>query len=1381
MTYNNTFDSEKNYESVRYQFGQKPVSQEFNEAQSITKDQLSKALNTLFDSGFIYEGLDLLNSTLTSITLSSGTVHLDGFGRGFASSSLDISGVVGDEVEIFANVTYTNVTSTDDVDLVHPLQPDLPVANRAKAITQLTVGDPDLQSNPPSFISRVKSKILTYNKSTGILTRIVTNLGKFINLSNLPGQINVTQVAPGSIDTSQLDIQVDGLSILDALALRMEDANGSFLASGGAVIYEDNIITGSPQGVRLRIEALRAYIDGFLVKKDGDQKLYLDHTDTVKTRANESKVYSTGTLTYSLGKRPAKDLLALDGDVTVTDLDINRSLSGNLDTIPAPYNPVVSITSVTQSGGGPFVQGVDYQLSGDDIEWISGNRPTAGTTYQTTFVYRRAFVIPTDVDLGADRKTLVFTGTVLPNNTSSFQATYTYYIPRIDSISLNKEGVIEVYKGSPEDVPQRPVLPEKRFELARISLPAGTNLGNTFLSTNGYPVAGASNIDFRNIQIVASKMREHQQRYVDLKNLAFNDSINTALNYFVTKDPSLTKKGVFADGFYDDRLSDYGLVTQNMVFNSEQQRGEGSRTSSIQIMDRAVGTPLNAKFHGENFLTLDYSEVAWLDQPKYSGEINVDPFLISESPRFINCPNRNLVKGQTLTIEGRNWNFGENDIAFYINEIQLTSIVIITGSAGGSSDTVTPDASGSFIVEFVAPDTLPIGYRLIKAESLITGNNASTLLGIQTSATPLPASTMPPPPPEPACNALRRRKTGRRNWVVERYDCNTGQWIIIARHDPIAQTFVPDTDMFISSVEVYFTSKDPIQQVFGSIILTNNGEPDLSGGRLGLATVQPANVKTDGTSTKFVFDNPVWVQANTTYAFLLECAVPSYRVQYAELGGIDRSQYSVTPGGFFTITSSTSSPIGPMLDVADANKRDRSTTYRFIEKAMNFTVSQARNVYSIDAQVYVGPDLSSTDAALVHWELIDTTANTILWSESRFLNNHTIGFATRNAKDGKFCVKGFQDKFPEVRSGNDSIPAPIGLVTGHNYTLKVRADQAFSGYKFIRDDYPADGILNAKITTFTPATTTFNVVNKNAILNGLLWASPDLETWQPNPNRDLRIRINRADFTGKTDSTITFKPFLQTLTDPPNQVLLDDVFTHFTTLLNAIQPKGTSITMEYSLDNGLTYLPHVPTVFKPLEFDNDVDRENWAFYNFGFFSENRFRENQIDPQFVPSNPNKAVSIGSLTGNLSATQILFRLKLHTDDLQLTPVIDISNWAVNFEKYGLQTVYHSRTSELLSDATEVKVYVWANIPSSVSLQVALTLDGDNTVSPVYITKTTPTSTRVVDGGLGIVEYQYDFSSGDISGQTDKRHPKLQLTYTTTDRFQQPITTRVAINSL
>lgn len=1452
MTYRNLFNPAKGYEDIRYQFGQKPLSSEWNEEQSIEHNKLFRAFDIYFEPGFIYEGLELVSSTTTTITISNGSAHLDGFGRKFAGQTLDFSMISGDVVPIYAQVYYTEVDQEADVELKHPLQPDLPVARRAKAATLLSVTDPTSGSNPANFLSRVSTQILEYNKITNKLNRTVTNSSRWMNLQNIPGQIKAGQIGKGAIKPEDITVILDGLPLRDALAVRTEDAEGSFIAKGGALIYEDNIISGDNVGVKIRLEAFRAYVVGYQIPVSEDKLFYLDHTNTTAVRNNESKTYQSMVDTYSLSKTPAAVITALDGDVAVIDENVTRG-SGNFDNLQ--NTPVVNATAVTQ-GMTTYTKDVDWEVVGDQIHWISGSRPTQGTTYQVDYTYRREFVINTDVSLDTDRNSITFIGVTKPVVGSSFQVSYTYYLPRTDILVVDRFATITVLKGTPSDTPQAQPTPDGQLLLGKVEIPPGTQLGNTFLSSNGYVVPSSKSVVYRDLQIIASRMRDHQRRKKTLEDLAFNDSLDAALQYFTTRDATLAKLSVFGDDMYDDRLSDYGRLDQTMIFDSERGLGVNSSTNWIQPQQLDNTSYTNATLLNNNYAILQYTEEVTLSQTKWSDELNLQPYTEIFDARQIVVSNPNLIVGQKFTIKGYNWNFGEDSIEFFVNGQKLTGITIAVGSAGSQSHSVTPAANRNFEVSFTVPANIPIGYRTLSAESYVTGNRAVASLSLQTSAAPLPiTNNLVPVYDNRPCNQVRIPPwTDDPNHWREWYNCDTDQWIAYAVKDPVVQTFLVYEDQYITAFDVWFSSKDPYSTMTASLIKTKDGAPDIGRGTLGVATVTPDQIVTNGGPTKFVLDKPVFVAAQETVGIYLESASTGYRVMYAKLGQLDRTMYTENVGDLKTFTSQTGSAIGPMVNVADNLKRDRNTTHRFVTKTFNFTPTTAIDIYAIDAPIYIGPDSTKTltinqvqttsdyfgytvahgitgalriqykttgtaaaplvnngyyyvralgtattvlyrtlqDAALdtnridltsvgsgtqtvtvfasalAKWTLTDITAgNAVVWTDNKSILFDVTATNGVFPGAGKFVAKGYESLIQNVQ--NQFLPSPIALVANHQYQLKVEAVQS-ADYKFIRDDYPDDGVINAKIYGFPPSVKTYSVITRNTVTDGILFCSPDKMNWFGQPDSDLRFRVYRANFTGHLTTTLTMKQ----LKDGAGggEIELDDTFTHFTPFIYGFKPHNTNIALEYSLDGGGTWKLAEPYLFRIGASNNneDQDRETWAFFNFGFFSQQRFEERQIDPQHFPINPNLRVSTAALSD-----RIKFRITMSTNNILTSPLLDITNMGIRFEKWGLTTRYYSRTLELDTDGNTASAYFWANIPSGVTFEAAFTTDGDAS-TPTYLTKTSADATRIVDSANNIIEYKFNYS---LSGQSDKRHPKFRVTYTTNNRFNQPLQHRAGFN--
>ena len=111
----------------------------------------------------------------------------------------------------------------------------------------------------------------------------------------------------------------------------------------------------------------------------------------------------------------------------------------------------------------------------------------------------------------------------------------------------------------------------------------------------------------------------------------------------------------------------------------------------------------------------------------------------------------------------------------------------------------------------------------------------------------------------------------------------------VGYHDPLAETFMIDDEggVFLTSIDVYFSSKDDNVPVTLQVRDTVNGYPGQSILPFSEKTLNPSAVSTstDGTTaTTFTFDSPVYVQENTEYAFVLMANTTDYNVYVARLG-----------------------------------------------------------------------------------------------------------------------------------------------------------------------------------------------------------------------------------------------------------------------------------------------------------------------------------------------------------------------------------------------------------------------------------------------------------------------------------------------------------------
>lgn len=138
-----------------------------------------------------------------------------------------------------------------------------------------------------------------------------------------------------------------------------------------------------------------------------------------------------------------------------------------------------------------------------------------------------------------------------------------------------------------------------------------------------------------------------------------------------------------------------------------------------------------------------------------------------------------------------------------------------------------------------------------------------------------------------------RQRTVRSTRVVQ---VGRAPEVNVGFSDPLAQSFLVDrianpNGMFLTKVEVYFSSKDTTIPVTCQIVTVENGTPTedvLPGASV---TLLPSSVTVDtsndmdtlrGNGTQFTFEEPVYLSPGRQYAFVLKSECTSYNVYVAK-------------------------------------------------------------------------------------------------------------------------------------------------------------------------------------------------------------------------------------------------------------------------------------------------------------------------------------------------------------------------------------------------------------------------------------------------------------------------------------------------------------------
>lgn len=216
--------------------------------------------------------------------------------------------------------------------------------------------------------------------------------------------------------------------------------------------------------------------------------------------------------------------------------------------------------------------------------------------------------------------------------------TYSYYLPRIDRIYLNKDKSFAVKYGNPSD---NPVLPEE--------VSGAMNISNIYLPAYLYNTSDAR-IEF--VQHKRYQMRDIFNLESRIKNLEYYTSLSmletNTQNLFVDDGNGQNR---FKSGFYVDNFG--SLLTQDLsngVKNSiDASRGElrpshyttnlklevaNNTITGIGTSTQSNGDKKYAEIFGSNIkrsgdvVTLDYNETSWLRQPFATRTENVTPFFV---------------------------------------------------------------------------------------------------------------------------------------------------------------------------------------------------------------------------------------------------------------------------------------------------------------------------------------------------------------------------------------------------------------------------------------------------------------------------------------------------------------------------------------------------------------------------------------------------------------------------------------------------------------------------------------------------------------------------------------------------------------------------------
>ncbi len=951
-----TFDPDKNYKLIRYHQDRDLLDSELNEQQDILNLERRKIADLMFKEGAVLAGGEVTVSN-NVLQIAAGVVYIDGHVEAVPAATLTYDPAKDTGADyVYVELLKYDIGHTVDGSLINPATGE-PTAEREQWVLAYRDEDTSSYSLPNNVTERKVTPIYKFDRELGEVTATVREKSNMY-LRDLLGTLPGERITVASITEDQLSFAAaEGLqSLLQNLAERTFDQAGSYLVRG----FDSFLGDVNGDDVDVITNAGRAYIEGYRLQLDLPTTTVVPKSVATKSVRGEQKTFSNAERRYPLNCVPLKETTQVEAIVEITS-NITRGSVGSGEDLLEP-NPVVDILEVSQ-GATVFQEGVDWQQSGNEVDWLgSGSEPAIGTTYTVRWTYTKQMIPGVDyvdggwfgqashpaadtysyivtvfdgdgetagevaaavslqtadaeinrldwlpvtgalgyrvyrtndpsalanfqllaelgsnavsyIDDGVDQTTstqppatasttrsmslvqiraennsiINFGHTALgdqPINGSNCSIDYDYYLGRRDVIYANR---IELKRleGAPADEPKLPILPEGALALCSIDCPPNS-----------------TDLVIRNFGLTRVTMDMIHDIIEDVEALKYNDA-QYQMNNELQNREAQTKKGIYSDDFSNDSQSD--------IYHPEwSARIDGPR--NFVAPDRsAVSIPLevdfansDASFFGSISL-LPGSEQILIAQDDSSEDKNINPYSVFDRPPALIEITPNIGRrGQTgIAVQGMNFTANASNITLRCD-----------GRVVGSN--ITSDAIGRVTTSFTIPSNVRNGDRIVEmtdgtytARTGIQVNDPLVITRIQRIVqTRIQRIVQTRVVRVPVVRVVWRWRTRRR------------------RIDPLAQTFSFDRNRIVSSVGLRFSAKDASLPVIVQIRGVTTGLPNST--VLAEKVMAPSEINI-GPETKITFDDPLYVEANQSYAIVLLTNSANYRVRVATLGGVGQN------------------------------------------------------------------------------------------------------------------------------------------------------------------------------------------------------------------------------------------------------------------------------------------------------------------------------------------------------------------------------------------------------------------------------------------------------------------------------------------------------------
>ncbi len=812
--YYNLFDPAKHYTQLLFRAGDGLQSRELNEIQTTLIHRLQGVADALLKDGDIVNGANLqIDADTGLVTLEAGRVYLRGAVREVPAATFTVP--TSGRIAVGVRFTARTVTELEDPNLREP-----------------AVGVRNYQE---PGAGRLQETLAWGWEGAG------TSDGQ-------PGDFHaVYALDNGILENRRQPPVLDG--VIASLARYDYDANGHYVTEGLGVRFL-SADTDAQEHIFSVAEG-RANIDGFKVERSQSQRLRLPIDPDLQRVSSEPQVFNDsgdGSMVVTINRPPLAQVLDIKVTQQKTETVVHGAFTGSRDVLTEPT--VVAVLEIKQ-GGTTYVQGTDYKVVGDEIDWSPGGaEPAPGSSYQVTYQYI-ASITPTNLTDTGFKVAGVVQG-------STMYIDYQWKLPRIDVLALTADGQVERIKGiSQVRNPVAPTVPASRLALAEIT----------------YSWRSSSEPLVRNIAIRTIKVSEltaMQRQIADLYDLMALERLRVDANI---REPA-AKKGLFVDNFLDDDLRDQGVAQTGAVV-------AGVLTLPI------TASAQHAKDNGNALITLDYTLTPVIEQLARTGAMKINPY-----QAFDPVPARVTLNPAVDQFTVTNTTWASDVTERLITGSGVLEQVVETRRSEQVLASTSEEAQFLRSLQ-VAYTVMGFGPNEALAQLRFDGIGISQPSGIAANASGLLTGSFQIPQAIPAGAKLVEFLGAGGSYGSATY-VGRGQIVtetrrrilttVVNRWDPLAQTFTLPERRVIGGLELWFTAKGGSAPVIVQIRETQVGLPTttvLTEGRL-----NASDIKTDSNPTRITLD-PVALDANREYAIVVLTDDANHAVSVAELGKYD--------------------------------------------------------------------------------------------------------------------------------------------------------------------------------------------------------------------------------------------------------------------------------------------------------------------------------------------------------------------------------------------------------------------------------------------------------------------------------------------------------------